>query len=383
MSLFFIFFIYSVLIFLYSLYIYKSALPFYKPLTYQPNPNKPPIDLHKEYNEYQLQDTLTFPRLFFGLLILFPYRFFFSFWIAILMNLHLRFYLLRFKAPETDKNERKVIAWIISFWAKFFLIVNGVTVYEKHLPYEQVYKKYLGPNYDLKNQDNFSLIICNHIGFFEVVVNMIKYSAGFISAEQVANYWFIGNIAKAMNCLFLTREKSSNRREIFQQLEERQKRYYEKTLLSPLVLFPEGTTTCGRHILKFKKGAFYALLPIKPEIFNIFQEDEFHLAIGASSVVTNYMRMYAYFRHRVYFVSDLPVVQPTDYMWENWSHLGKEKWEIYAEVVRSMLSEIGNLKLSDKNYRDEKRYIDAILTGKYEPNKYKDTNINSESKKNK
>ena len=50
MSLFFIFFIYSFLIFLYSLYIYKSALPFYKPLTYQPNPNKPPIDLHKEYN---------------------------------------------------------------------------------------------------------------------------------------------------------------------------------------------------------------------------------------------------------------------------------------------------------------------------------------------
>jgi lysophosphatidylcholine acyltransferase/lyso-PAF acetyltransferase len=375
--------VYIILIFLYSLYLYRTALPYYKPLFYQPDPNKPPIDLHKEYNEFQLQDSLTFHRLFFGILIILPYRFFFSFWIAILMNLHLRYYLLIFKAPEYDKEERKVMAWIISFWAKFFILVNGVTVNKKHLPYEEVYKKYLGSDYDLKNQDNFSLIICNHIGFFEVVVNMIKYSAGFIAAEQVKNYWFIGNIAKAMNCLFLTREKSSDRQEIFRRLEERQKNFYEKKLLSPLVLFPEGTTTSGRHILKFKKGAFYALLPIKPEIFNIYQEDEFHLSIGASSVVTNYMRLYSYFRHRVYFVDDLPVIKPTDYMWKNWSHLGKEKWEIYAEVVRAILAEIGNLKPSNKNYRDEKRYFDAILTGKYDPNKYKDNNENFESKKNK
>ena len=44
------------------------------------------------------------------------------------------------------------------------------------------------------------------------------------------------------------------------------KDFYEGNILTPLCIFPEGTTTNGKYILKFKKGAFYALLPIKPQI---------------------------------------------------------------------------------------------------------------------
>ena len=54
-------------------------------------------------------------------------------------------------------------------------------------------------------------------------------------------------------------------------------------------------------------------------------------------------------------------------MWENYSNLGKEKWEIYAEVTRKILCEISGLKESNKNYRDEKRYNEAVLNGIYVP----------------
>jgi len=35
----------------------------------------------------------------------------------------------------------------------------------------------------------------------------------------------------------------------------------------PLFIFPEGGTTNGTSIIKFKKGAFAALKPIQPKVF--------------------------------------------------------------------------------------------------------------------
>ena len=175
---------------------------------------------------------------------------------------------------------------------------------------------------------------------------------------------FVGPIAKGINCLFVKRDSQENRDKVFEILEERQKKFYEGKLLSPLCLFPEGTTTSGRHILKFKKGAFYALLPIKPELILIDQNDDMSFGVGVSSVVYNYLRSLCYLRHKIFFV-DLPVIKPTNFMWENYNHLGKEKWEVFAEVTRKILCEISGLKPSNKNYRDSLKYEEALYCGEY------------------
>ena len=344
---------------------YKTFKPYYSPLTYQKDSNSEKIDVHKLYDEFEVKDKLSYYKLLLGNIFILPIKTFFSFWIAILMNMHLRYYLKRLKNPESDPKERKIMADIISFWARWFFFINCVKIDDKKLPYEEVYKKYLGNDYDFSDQ-RYSLIISNHTGYFDVVTNMIKHSAGFLAAKTVKDYYFIGPIAQAMNCLFVERESSKDRNQIFQQIEQRQKDFYEKKNLAPLVLFPEGTTTCGRYILKFKKGAFYALLPIKPQIIGVYPDDDFQVAVGATSVVYNYMRSLAEYSIRIYY-ADLPVIKPTDFMWEKYSHLGTEKWEIYAEVTRHILSEISGLKESNKNYRDEKRYNEAVLNGIYVP----------------
>ena len=38
---------------------------------------------------------------------------------------------------------------------------------------------------------------------------------------------------------------------------------------SPFVIFPEGTTSNGTHILKFKRGAFASMRTVKPCYFTI------------------------------------------------------------------------------------------------------------------
>ena len=279
------------------------------------------------------------------------------------MKFHLQLVNYFYPNSETDKNQWKKMKFGISFWSVFFLYANGIHIENKKVDCEEVYKKYLGEDYDFSD-DKYSLIISNHIGFFDVVVLMAKYSAGFMAKIDVKDYYFVGPIATAMHCLYIRRESSEERKKIFEQLEERQKLFYEGKFLAPLAMFPEGTTSCGRNILKFKKGTFYALLPVKPVIINLYQESNYHLSIGAGSAVLSYIKNFCHSFSTLYLI-EMPIIKPTEYMFEKYQHLGKEKWEIFAEVVRKIYSEIGNLKESTFGLRDEKKYNIALKYGIY------------------
>ena len=281
------------------------------------------------------------------------------------MKFHLQLVNYFYPNSETDPSQWKKMKFGISFWARFFLIVNGIHLVHKKVDCEKVYKKYLGEDYDFSDS-KYSLIISNHTGFFDVVVLMAKYSVGLMAKIDVKDYYFVGPIATAMHCLYIKRESLEERKKIFEQLEERQKLFYEGKFLAPLCLFPEGTTSCGRNILKFKKGTFYALLPVKPVIINHYQESSYHLSIGAGSAVLSYIKNFCHFIETLYII-EMPIIRPTEFMFEKYKNLGKEKWEIYAEVVRKIYSEIGGLEESSFGLRDEKKYNIALKYGIYNP----------------
>ena len=338
--------------FLLALFVYTNSKVYYKPCKLI-DKNGNIIDIHEIYDAFHPHDELSFWKLWLGGFINFPYKFTISLFIALSMKFHLQLVNYFYPKSEIDTNQWKKMKFGISFWATFFLLANGIKVIPKKVDCEKVYKKYLGDDYDF-SYDKYSLIISNHIGFFDVVVLMAKYSVGFMAKIDVKDYYFVGPIATAMHCLYIKRESSEERKKIFDQLEERQKLFYEGKFLAPLAMFPEGTTTSGRNILKFKKGTFYALLPVKPVIINHYQESNYHLSIGAGAAVMSYIKNFCHFRESLYVI-EMPVIKPTEYMYEKYKHLGKEKWEIYAEVVRKIYSEIGNLKESSLGLRDEKK----------------------------
>jgi 1-acyl-sn-glycerol-3-phosphate acyltransferase len=323
------------------------------------------IDIHEKFDIFHPHDELRFWKLWLGGFINFPIKLVLSFFIATSMKFHLQLVNYLYPKSETDPSQWKKMKFGISFWATFFLYANGIRVINKNVDCEKVYKKYLGEDYDFSD-DKYSLIISNHIGFFDVVVLMAKYSVGLMAKIDVKDYYFVGPIATAMHCLYIKRESSEERKKIFDQLEERQKLFYEGKFLAPLAMFPEGTTTCGRNILKFKKGTFYALLPVKPVIINHDQESKYHLSIGAGAAVMSYIKNFCHSIESLYII-EMPIIKPTKYMFETYKHLGNEKWEIYAEVVRKIYSEIGNLKESTFGLRDEKKYNIALKYGIYNP----------------
>ena len=364
--MFLFFSIYSLIIFLYSLFVYKKSLIYYTPIyTYDENNKK--INIHSLFPEFSLYDKkVSFWRIFIGSYLMMPIKIILAAISAILCIVQLKYYLSIFKNPETNIEERKIISSVSSRYTYWLSVIMCLKYVKKDISEEKIkniYTKYLGKNYNF-SQNNYSLIICNHIGFFEVLYNMIYKYSGFIAKYPIKNYYFIGPIAQSINCLFVNRENQTDRDIIFKKILNRQNDFYNKKILEPLCIFPEGTTTNGKYLLKFKKGAFYNLLPVKPEIINAYKEDEFVLSTGASNIVYNFLRSLCYLNHRMYYI-DLPVIYPTEYMYENYKNYGNEKWEIFAEVCREIMCEIGEFKKSDKSFRDKKVYMNALLTGVY------------------
>ena len=350
--------------FLLALFVYTNSKIFYKPCKLV-DKNGKVIDVHKLFDVFHPHDELSFWKLWVGGFINFPFKFFTSLFIALSMKFHLQLVNYFYPNSETEPKQWKKMKFGISFWASFFLLVNGIHIVHKKVDCEKVYKKYLGDDYDFTD-DKYSLIISNHIGFFDVVVLMATYSVGLMAKIDVKDYYFVGPIATAMHCLYIKRESSEERKKIFEQLEERQKLFYEGKFLAPLCMFPEGTTSCGRNILKFKKGTFYALLPVKPVIINHYQESSYHLSIGAGSAVLSYIKNFCHSIETLYLI-EMPIIRPTEFMFKNYSHLGKEKWEVFAGVTRKIYSEVGNLEESSFGLRDEKKYNIALKYGIYNP----------------
>ena len=351
--------------FLITLSVYLTSLKYYRPLIKKDkNGNK--INIHDIYDPFHPHDRIDFFSMWSTSFFCWFIKFISSFIILVIVNLHIRFLYKIHKNTDTNPEQRKQMKDAIVFWSKLFLFFNGVRIENKYPEFKDVYKKYLGDDYDFTD-DKYSLVVSNHIGFFEVVLGMSLYAPGFIAKKDIKDYYFIGPISRAIHCLFVDRENQNEKKKIFDSLLERQQSFYNQKLFVPLLLFPEGTCSCGRNILRFKKGAFYSLLPIKPIICTVDQKSDFHLSVGASNVVLSYFKNYCHTINTIY-VATLPTIRPTEYMFEKYKKYGSEKWEIFAYVVRKIYAEVGGLEEVDMGLTDIKRYIRAMVTGDYDPN---------------
>jgi len=149
------------------------------------------------------------------------------------------------------------------------------------------------------------------------------------------------------------------------QIENRQSQFLDGTITDPLLIFPEGTVTNGKFLLNFKKGAFYSLKPLKPVIINSVLNENFHLSIGCTGIFVHLLRTLCYLYHNV-TITELPIMVPTDYMYENYSKSHpevKDKWEIFSIVAREIVARSGNLIKSELTLRESIVY-ENILNNK-------------------
>ena len=90
------------------------------------------------------------------------------------------------------------------------------------------------------------LMVSNHLSYVDVIVLASQANCAFVAKREVASWPIIGLICRAMNTIFIDRRLRRDIPNAMQQIVE--------TLRCGLgvVLFAEGTSTNGQHVLPFK-----------------------------------------------------------------------------------------------------------------------------------
>jgi len=74
----------------------------------------------------------------------------------------------------------------------------------------------------------------------------------------------VGLIAEQAGCMFIDRaDTSGSKKGLMEKIDARQK-LSEEGKLYPLIINPEGGTTNGSMLIKFKRGAFAGLHSVQP-----------------------------------------------------------------------------------------------------------------------
>lgn len=214
-------------------------------------------------------------------------------------------------------------------------------------------------------------VVSNHVGWADILIHMARWLPSFVARDATARLPFIGVTSTAMGCLFVQRERDSTtvvNKEFMgvgARVKQRMQQISNGTAKNrhPLLLFPEGTTTNGDYLLRFKTGAFLAGVPVQPIILK-YGPSRISPAWETIGGAWHIFLMLCTPLHSV-TVYELPVYIPSE----------EEKADphLYANNVRQFMLEHSALKESDASY-DDKRMYHAMLQRKELPIIHKKTN---------
>ena len=165
---------------------------------------------------------------------------------------------------------------------------------------------------------------------------MFKYGGAFVAKESIKNTPIVGVVSRALQTLFVSQNKSltdlllervnktydchdsiynDNMEHKYADAEE----YYHTskeicgTCLSNLVIFPEGTTTNGKSMVKFRTGIFLAKKRLQPITIELSTSSTQHFNLSWESI---------YFSHHLFYtmtqlynkanIIKLPIYNPTN-----------------------------------------------------------------------
>ncbi|MES1911199.1 MAG: hypothetical protein MHM6MM_003675 [Cercozoa sp. M6MM] len=196
------------------------------------------------------------------------------------------------------------------------------------------------------------VIVSNHVSFLDpvVLVGKLPEPPVFLAKASIKDYPVISTWGRAIQAVYVDRRSSKSKRaainEVKRRIEMRQKDEHAENF-GPLLVFPEGTTTCGDALVNFKKGAFLFQQPVQPVILHyerctrsgwrpsLVHSDSRGNMISPAFVI---FRTLATPQHRLR-IQVLPLHKPTPAETDDAS--------LFAENVRKEMAKAGNLDLAD------------------------------------
>lgn len=195
-----------------------------------------------------------------------------------------------------------------------------------------------------RNPPPASMIVANHTGYMEILYTGAKFGCCFVAKSTLRKMFIMGTIMKCSQAIFV--DRASGKSHAGSQIIERAK---NPTKWPPLALYPEGTTTNGKQLIKFHTGAFIAGAPVIPLVVK-YSSMMFDPAFTCYSTGLHMLQMLAQpinFMH----VIQLPTYVP--------SEAEKADPRLYANNVRELISIIGQLPMYDLEWAEKLQFEPA------------------------
>lgn len=130
------------------------------------------------------------------------------------------------------------------------------------------YSYYLGPDYKEKMSKRYaSTVISNHVSWFDGMVIACRVLPSMTPKASMRNTPIISLLGKAIGVLWTPQGGTQESREnALNMIRERQELVEQEGAYPPLLIYPEGTTSNGKFLYSFKKGAFINEKKIRPFI---------------------------------------------------------------------------------------------------------------------
>lgn len=116
-------------------------------------------------------------------------------------------------------------------------------------------------------------IVSNHVSILDILYFITKFGfPSFVAKESISRVPIVSGSANLMRSIYVNRDSTQDRSKTLARIQERQQEFENRTT-NPvpgncLVLFPEGTTSSGRTVLPFKRGAFSSLRRVTPVVLH-------------------------------------------------------------------------------------------------------------------
>lgn len=188
-----------------------------------------------------------------------------------------------------------------------------------------------------------AIVIGNHASYIEILYVMAHYDVCFVAKAEVASLPVVGPIVRALQCILVDRRdgKAAAMDAILKRMDP------AVTAKFPMLcLYPEGTTTTGRCLISFKRGAFVPGRPVLPLLFHHSFDERwgFDPSNTCTSLKTHALGMCCQLYNRL-TVTELPVYSP--------SPDERRDPELYAANVRQMMATAGHFPMFELEWEDK------------------------------
>ena len=165
--------------------------------------------------------------------------------------------------------------------------------------------------------------------------------------NKKCNY-FLGTIAKGLQSVFVARDNRDDKNSVLHSIEERTKLIQEGKLYPQIIIFPEGTTTNGKYLISFKKGAFFTKSPVQVVCLK-YKKRYFSVAYD---VLDTYVYLLVFLQLR----NDLKVMIFDVY----YPSEAESNWEVYAKNVKTLMMKALKVESSESGFEEQKEYYSIV-----------------------